>query len=104
VYGSTRQGRHPNASLRLAQLLKQQHGRWRYCGLFFHHADRIEIDPMSGDRHDWRCANLQALHGHGPDAKTREPRDYLPRGRRDTHQDPEERREVKVSRAALEQR
>jgi RNA-directed DNA polymerase len=104
VYWSTRQGRHPNASLRLAKLLKQQHGRCRYCGLFFHHDDRIEIDHMSGDRHDSRFANLQALHGHCHDAKTREHRDYLPLGMRDKHQDTEERREAKVSRSVLEQR
>lgn len=35
VYWSTRQGRHPHASPRLAKLLKAQHGRCRYCGLFF---------------------------------------------------------------------
>jgi RNA-directed DNA polymerase len=104
VYWSTRQGRHPTASLRLAKLLKQQHGRCRYCGRFFHHDDRIEIDHMSGDRHDSRFANLQALHGHCHDANTREYRDYLPLGMRDKHQDTEERREAKVSRSVLEQR
>jgi RNA-directed DNA polymerase len=34
VYWSTRQGRHPDASPKLAKLLKTQHGRCRYCGLF----------------------------------------------------------------------
>ena len=41
---STRQGRHPSVSLRLAKLLKQQRGRCRYCGLCFQHDDRVEMD------------------------------------------------------------
>lgn len=51
-----------------------------------------------------RARNLQALHGHGHDAQTREHREYLPRGKRDKHQDPEERRDAKGSCAVLEQR
>ena len=54
VYWSTRQGRHPDASPRLARLLKEQQGRCRYCGLFFQHDDRIEVDHINGDRR--RCA------------------------------------------------
>jgi RNA-directed DNA polymerase len=104
VYWSTRQGRHPSASPRLAKLLKTQHGRCRYCGLFFQHDDRIEVDHMNGDRRDSRYANLQALHGHCHDAKTREHGDYLPPGVRDKHRDTEERRERKPSCAVLEQR
>ena len=63
-----------------------------------------EIDHTNGDRRDARSANLQALHGHCHDAKTRGHRDYLPLGMRDQHQDTEERREAKVSRSVLEQR
>jgi RNA-directed DNA polymerase len=96
VYWSTRQGRHPDASPKLAQLLKRQHGRCRYCGLFFQHDDRIEVDHIDGDRRNSRYTNLQALHGHCHDAKTRESGDYLPPGLRDMHQDTEERREAKV--------
>src|SRR5262249_43405259 len=72
IYWSARQGRHPSVTTRLAKLLKQQRGRCRSCGLFFQHDDRIEIDHISGDRCDSRYANLQALHGHCHDAKTRE--------------------------------
>jgi RNA-directed DNA polymerase len=104
VYWSTRHGRHPSVSLRLAKLLKQQHGRCRYCGLCFQHDDRIEVDHINADHHDSRSANLQALHGHCHDAKTREHRDYLPLGVRDKHRDTEERREAKVSCSVLEQR
>ncbi|RPJ38689.1 MAG: group II intron reverse transcriptase/maturase [Planctomycetaceae bacterium] len=104
VYWSTRQGRHPSVSLRLAKLLQQQGGRCTYCGLFFQHADQIEVDHINRDRRDSRYANLQALHGHCHDAKTREQGDYLPLGMHDKHQDTEERRDAKVSCAVLEQR
>ena len=101
VYWSTRQGRHPDASPRLAKLLKMQHGRCRLCGLVFQHDDRIEVDHINGDRRHSRYTNLQALHGHCHDAKTREYGDYLPTGMRDKHQDTEERREAKVSCSVL---
>ena len=104
IYWSTRQGRHPNASPRLAKLLKAQHGRCRYCGLFFQHDDRIEVDHINGERQNSRLANLQALHGHCHAAKTREHKAYLPCGVRDKHQDIEERREAKVSCSVLKQR
>ena len=103
VYWSTRQGRHPMISSKLAWLLKTQRGRGRYCGLYFQHDDRIEVDHINGKHRDARSANLQALHGHCHNAKTREHRDYLPLGLRDKHHDTEERREAKVSCAALEQ-
>ena len=90
-------------SSKLAGLLKTQQGRCRYCGLYFQHDDRIEVDHINGKHRDARSANLQALHGHCHNAKTREHRDYLPPGLRDKHQDTEERREAKVSCAALEQ-
>lgn len=51
VYGSMRRGWHPSASPRLAKLLKGQHGRWRYCQRCFHHDDRLETDPINGNRH-----------------------------------------------------
>jgi RNA-directed DNA polymerase len=104
VYWSTRRGWHPKANSRLAKLLKEQRGRCRYCGLFFQHDDRIEIDHINGDRRNSRYSNLQALHGHCHDAKTREYGDYLPPGMRDKHQDTEERGDAKVSCTALNQR
>jgi RNA-directed DNA polymerase len=104
VYWSTRQGRHPGGSPRLAMLLKQQRGRWAYCGLFFHYEDRIESDHIDGDRRHARVTNLQALHGHCHDAKTREHGDSLPHGMRDQHQDTEERSARKRARSVLEQR
>jgi RNA-directed DNA polymerase len=85
-------------------LLKQQRGRCASCGLFFHYDDRIEIDHINGDRRNARATNLQALHGHCHDAKTREHGDYLPHGMRDQHQDTEERSARKRARSVLEQR
>jgi RNA-directed DNA polymerase len=86
------------------KLLKTQHGRCRYCGLFFQHDDQIEVDHINGDRRNSRSANLQALHGHCHDVKTREQGDYLPLGMRDRHQNTEERCEAKASCPVLEQR
>ena len=66
--------------------------------------DRIEVDHINGNHRDSRSANLQALHGHCHDAKTREQGDSLPPGLRDKPQNTEERREAKVTRAVLKQR
>jgi RNA-directed DNA polymerase len=104
VYWSTRQGRHPSVNARLARLLKTQRGRCRSCGLFFQHDDRIEVDHINGNHRDARSANLQALHGHCHNAKTREHRDYLPLGMHDKHQDTEERSAWKQACSDLEQR
>jgi len=83
VYWSKRRGQYPTVSPRLATLIKQQGGRCAYCGLFFHHADQLEIDHINGNRRDSRYVNLQALHGHCHDAKSRKQGDDLPVGRRD---------------------
>ena len=104
VSWSTRQGRHPEVSPRLATLLKQQRGRCASCGLCFHAADRIASDPSDGDRRHARGTNLQALHGHCHDAKTREHGDSLPHGMRDQPQDTEERSARKRARSVLAQR
>jgi RNA-directed DNA polymerase len=75
AYGSTRQGRHPMISSKLARRLKEPRGRCRYCGRFFQPDARIEGDQVNGNHRDARSANLQALHGHCHKAKTRAPRD-----------------------------
>ena len=100
----TKQGRYPTVSPRLATLLKRQRGRCTYCGLFFQHADQLEIDHINGKRQDSHYANLQALHGHCHDAKTRNQGEHLPGGIRDKYQDTEERCEGKLSCPVLEQR
>lgn len=102
-YWSTRQGRHPSVSARVAKWLKAPRGPCRYGGLFFPRDDRLEVDHRHGNHHDSREAHWQALQGHGHEAKTREPGDSRPPGLRDTHQDTEERREANVPCAVLEQ-
>jgi RNA-directed DNA polymerase len=72
VYWSTRLGRHPTISPRVARLLKHQKGRCRACGLYFTEDDPIEVDhviPKSqgGSR---RFDNLQLLHRHCHRRKT----------------------------------
>ena len=104
VYWSARQGRYPTLRSRLAILLKKQGGRCAYCGLYFQHDDPLEIDHIDGNRKHARLINLQVLHGHCHDVKTREKGEYLPVGMRAKHQDTEERRERKRSCAVLDQR
>ena len=91
-------------SPRLATLLKRQQGRCPYCGLFFQHGDQLEIDHINGEQRDSRYVNLQAIHGHCHDAKTRDQGEHLPVGMRDKHQSTEERRDRKRSCAVLKQR
>jgi hypothetical protein len=59
---------------------------------------------MNGDRRNSRYSNLQALHGHCHDVKTREQKEHLPVGMRNQHRHTEERCEGKLSRTVLEQR
>lgn len=65
-------GKHPEASKKMATLLKMQKGKCTHCGLFFNYEDLMEIDhkiPRSKDGKD-SYDNLQLLHGHCHDAKT----------------------------------
>lgn len=104
VYWSARQGRYPTVSPRLATLLKKQSGRCAQCGLYLQHDDLLEMDHIDGDRKNARLINLQVLHGHCHDVKTREKGEYLPAGMRDQHQNTEERSAGKLARSDLEQR
>ena len=104
VYWSARQGRYPTVSPQLAKLLKKQAGRCVWCGLYFQHDDPLEIDHIDGNRKNSRQINLQVLHGHCHDVKTREKGEYLPMGMRDQHQNTEERSAGKLARSVLDQR
>jgi RNA-directed DNA polymerase len=72
VYWSTRMGKHPEVTNRMAKLLKSQKGRCTHCGLFFKDDDLIETDHIipraKGGKDTWN--NLQALHRHCHDKKT----------------------------------
>jgi len=72
MYWSSRLGKHPEVSTRMATLLKRQKGKCNHCGLYFKDGDLVEIDhviPKSlGGKDEY--TNLQALHRHCHDIKT----------------------------------
>jgi RNA-directed DNA polymerase len=66
VYWSSRLGRYPEVTPRVARLLKQQQGKCRECGLYFMDGDTLEVDhicPKRDGGSDAR-ANLPLLHRH----------------------------------------
>jgi RNA-directed DNA polymerase len=73
IYWATRRGKHPQISNRLASLLKRQQGKCGHCHLYFQEGDLIEIDHRQpthqGGKDEYN--NLQALHRHCHDTKTR---------------------------------
>jgi RNA-directed DNA polymerase len=73
-YWSTRMGSYPETPKRVAELLKRQKGKCSWCKLHFKDGDVMEIDhiePKSKGGSN-RKVNLQLLHGHCHDEKTRE--------------------------------
>ena len=74
IYWSSRMGTHPEATKRVATLLKKQKGKCTHCGLYFREEDVLEIDHITPkslggkDQYD----NLQILHRHCHDVKTTE--------------------------------
>jgi RNA-directed DNA polymerase len=72
VYWSSRLGKHPEVSNRVATLLKKQKGKCTYCNLYFTTNDLIEIDhkiPKSLKGKN-TLDNLQLLHKHCHDIKS----------------------------------
>jgi RNA-directed DNA polymerase len=72
-YWSSRKGKHPLVSTRVATLLKKQQGKCAHCKLYFTEDDLIEVDhiiPKAKGGKDI-YTNLQALHRHCHDTKTR---------------------------------
>ncbi|MEH2041446.1 group II intron reverse transcriptase/maturase [Nostoc sp.] len=74
IYWSSRMGKHPETTLRVATLLKSQEGKCTHCGMYFREDDVLEIDhktPKSlGGKDEYK--NLQILHRHCHDEKTTE--------------------------------
>lgn len=74
VYWAKRRGSYPGTPIRVAKLMKWQAGRCTICGLHFHAEEIIEIDhiiPRSqGGKGEYK--NLQLLHRHCHDIKTRD--------------------------------
>ena len=73
-YWSKRRGEYPETPTRVARLIKFQKGQCNLCGLYFREEDVVEIDHIipkaigGKDSYD----NLQLLHRHCHDEKTKE--------------------------------
>ncbi len=102
IYWSTRMGNHPEATTRVATLLKKQKGKCTHCGMYFKDGDVLEVDhkiPKSkGGKDEYK--NLQMLHRHCHDQKTAND-DKAVGMQLDKHHVTEEPDEVKVSRPVL---
>ncbi|MGH2415184.1 MAG: group II intron maturase-specific domain-containing protein, partial [Microcystaceae cyanobacterium] len=102
IYWSTRMGMHPEATARVATLLKKQKGICAHCGLYFKDGDLLEVDhrtPRSKGGKNTKD-NLQLLHRHCHDTKTAKD-DKAVRGTTDNSLITEEPYEAKVSRTVL---
>lgn len=74
TYWASRMGKHPEIKPNVAKLLKKQKGKCNLCKLTFRTEDKIEIDhiiPQKAGGHKFKD-NLQLLHKHCHDKKTKE--------------------------------
>jgi RNA-directed DNA polymerase len=98
VYWSSRMGKNPLVTTRVAKLLKKQKGICPHCNTYLRPDDLMEIDHItpksSGGQNT--LDNLQILHKHCHDSKTAEDGSYE-RCTDDNSYSVEERCEVKVS-------
>ena len=72
AYWSSRMGKHPELTDRVAKLLKIQKGKCSECGLYFKNEDLLEVDHIKPKRQkgEDKFSNLQLLHRHCHDKKT----------------------------------
>ena len=72
IYWSSRRGKHPEVTERVATLLKKQKGKCTHCELYFREGDVLEVDhiipKILGGKDQYN--NLQILHKHCHDQKT----------------------------------
>jgi RNA-directed DNA polymerase len=72
VYWTSRLGRHPELSTRLAKLIQRQQGKCAWCGLYLQKDDLLEVDHVlrttMGGAHGYK--NWQLIHRHCHDQKT----------------------------------
>ena len=73
IYWSKRRVSHPQCSPTIAKLLRRQKGKCTYCGLYFREGDIWECDHQTPTALGGKnlLDNLQLLHKHCHDAKTR---------------------------------
>jgi RNA-directed DNA polymerase len=76
VYWSTRRGSDIETPTRVAKLLKKQKGKCPHCGQYFTSNDLLEVDHIKphsqGGKDEYK--NLQLLHAHCHDIKSRHDR------------------------------
>ena len=104
VYWSSRLGRHPEVSTRVARLLQRQHGKCGACGLFLTAKEEREVAHIIPRARGGTEAidNLHPLHQHCHEVKTARDRAGTgPSDKRHVAEEPEER---KRSRPVLAQR
>lgn len=73
-YWASRMGKHPEMNASTARLFQKQKGKCNHCDLTFRPGDRIERDhivPRKIGGHEYKN-NLQLLHKHCHDEKTKE--------------------------------
>ncbi len=73
TYWASRMGKHPEIKDSISKLLKKQKGKCNHCQLTFKSEDKIERDhivPQKAGGHKYKD-NLQLLHKHCHDAKTK---------------------------------
>ena len=79
IYWTSRMGRHPEMPTRTASLLKKQKGKCNLCELIFREEDVIETDHIiptaAGGKDEYK--NLQLLHRHCHDEKTKSDLDVI---------------------------
>ncbi len=95
-------GMHPEASTRVATLLKKQKGICAHCGLYFKDGDLLEVDHITPKKKGGKDTkdNRQLLHRHCHNTKTAND-DNTVRSIYDKDQIIEEPCEAKVSRTVL---
>ena len=73
-YWATRMGRHPEVKASVARLLKKQKGKCNQCNLTFKPGDKIETDHIIPRQAGGKKLkdNLQLLHKHCHDVKTKQ--------------------------------
>jgi len=73
-YWASRMGKHPEVKASVARLLKKQKGKCNWCELTFKPEEKIETDhivPLQAGGHKYKD-NLQLLHKHCHDVKTKQ--------------------------------
>jgi RNA-directed DNA polymerase len=69
IYWSSRMGRSPEISKKVAKLLKEQQGKCGHCGNYFDTDSVMEIHHLDGNHKNNKTENLQLLHRHCHDNK-----------------------------------